>query len=45
LDNKTLALEKLTRKGADVTSLEMCLFELIGDCRADEFKAALNLIK
>lgn len=45
LDNKTLALEKLTRKGADVTSLEMCLFELIRDCRADEFKAALNLIK
>jgi nicotinamidase-related amidase len=45
LDNKTLALEKLTRKGADFTSLEMCLFELIGDCRADEFKEALNLIK
>lgn len=45
LGNKTVALEKLTRKGAEVTSLEMCLFELIKDCRADEFKAALSLIK
>ncbi|MDE8602755.1 hydrolase [Marinomonas sp. RSW2] len=45
LGNKTVALEKLTRKGAEVTSLEMCLFELIKDCRADEFKAALSFIK
>ena len=45
IENKNMALAKLARKGAEVTSLEMCLFELIGDCRADEFRAALSLIK
>lgn len=45
LDNKELALAKLTRKGAEITCLEMSLFELIGDCQAPEFKAALSLIK
>ncbi|NLQ17905.1 hydrolase [Marinomonas sp. M1K-6] len=45
LSNKDMALAKLARKGAEITSLEMCLFELIGDCRADEFRGALNLIK
>lgn len=45
LDNKELALAKLTRKGAEITCLEMSLFELIGDCQAVEFKAALSLIK
>ncbi|WP_418138956.1 hydrolase [Marinomonas sp. RS-M-Aa-14] len=44
-ENKDMALAKLARKGAEVTSLEMCLFELIGDCRADEFRGALSLIK
>jgi len=45
VSNKELALAKLARKGAEVTSLEMCLFELIKDCRSDQFKEALNLIK
>lgn len=45
LNNKELALEKLARKGAEITCLEMCLFELVGDCRADEFRGALSLIK
>jgi len=45
IENKGMALAKLARKGAEVTSLEMCLFELIGDCRAGEFRNALNLIK
>ncbi|MBU2022804.1 MAG: hydrolase [Gammaproteobacteria bacterium] len=45
IENKEMALAKLARKGAEVTSLEMCLFELIGDCRADEFRSALSLIK
>ncbi|TYL48340.1 hydrolase [Marinomonas sp. IMCC 4694] len=45
LANKTLALNKLIRKGADITSLEMCLFELMGDCRTDAFKGALSIIK
>jgi len=45
LDNKELALAKLTRKGAEITCLEMLLFELISDCQAPEFKTALGLIK
>ncbi|ETX11372.1 isochorismatase hydrolase [Marinomonas ushuaiensis DSM 15871] len=45
LENKELALAKLTRKGAEITSLEMSLFELVGDCRTAEFRAALSLIK
>jgi len=45
LENKELALAKLTRKGAEITCLEMSLFELIGDCQAAEFKQALSLIK
>ena len=45
VENKDMALAKLARKGAELTSLEMCLFELIGDCRADEFRGALSLIK
>ncbi|WP_111639637.1 hydrolase [Marinomonas shanghaiensis] len=44
-ENKKMALAKLARKGVEVTSLEMCLFELIGDCRADEFRSVLSLIK
>ncbi|RBP85750.1 hydrolase [Marinomonas rhizomae] len=45
IQNKEMAFAKLVRKGTEVTSLEMCLFELIGDCRADEFREALSLIK
>ena len=45
VSNKELALAKLARKGAEVTSLEMCLFELIRDCRSDQFKETLSLIK
>lgn len=44
-ENKDLAVAKLARAGVETTSLEMCLFELIKDCRADEFKEALSLIK
>jgi nicotinamidase-related amidase len=43
--NKELAISKLTSKGISITSLEMCLYELIGDCRAPEFKKILDLIK
>lgn len=45
VSNKELALAKLARKGAEVTSLEMCLFELIRDCRSDQFREILSLIK
>lgn len=43
--NKALALKKLVSLGAHLTSVEMCLFELMSDCDAPEFKAILQLIK
>ncbi|CAG36448.1 conserved hypothetical protein [Desulfotalea psychrophila LSv54] len=43
--NKELAIAKLTSKGAGMTGLEMCLYELVADCRAAEFKEILRLIK
>ncbi|MFT6924698.1 MAG: nicotinamidase-related amidase [Psychromonas sp.] len=45
LANKNLAISKLVKHGVDVTGLEMCLFELLNDCRAKEFKEILGLIK
>lgn len=45
LSNKEIAISKLTSKGAGKTSVEMCLYELVGDCRATEFKEILGLIK
>ncbi len=43
--NKKLAIAKLTAKGIGITGLEMCLYELVGDCRSEEFKSILKLIK
>ncbi|KZZ65124.1 hydrolase [Oleiphilus sp. HI0130] len=43
--NKQLGLDKLTRHGIELTGLEMCLYELIKDCRAPEFKPVLDLIR
>lgn len=43
--NKKLAISKLTSKGIGMTGLEMCLYELVGDCRTEEFKSILKLIK
>jgi nicotinamidase-related amidase len=45
LANKNLAIKKLVNNGVDISGLEMCLYELVKDCRADEFKEILNLIK
>jgi len=45
LANKNLAVNKLVNNGIDITGLEMCLYELIKDCRATEFKEILGLIK
>jgi len=45
LENKTLAIQKLVNHGVELTGLEMCLFELVKDCRAAEFKEILGLIK
>ncbi|MCZ2369300.1 hydrolase [Vibrio diabolicus] len=43
--NKALALTKLTANGVVLTGLEMCLYEMVEDCRAPEFKEILALIK
>ncbi|MBS9947563.1 hydrolase [Vibrio alginolyticus] len=43
--NKVLALAKLTANGVVLTGLEMCLYEMVEDCRAPEFKEILALIK
>ena len=45
LYNKDLAIASMQAKGATITSLEMCLYELVGDSLAPEFKAILQLIK
>lgn len=43
--NKALALAKLTANGVVLTGLEICLYEMVEDCRAPEFKDILALIK
>lgn len=43
--NKQLSVRKLLNKGIDITCLEMCLYELVKDCRSDEFRSILKLIK
>ena len=45
LENKNLAINKLVNKGVETTGVEMCLYELVKDCRNTEFKEILNLIK
>jgi nicotinamidase-related amidase len=45
LANKHLAINKLIDRGVDMTGLEMCLYELVKDCRATEFKEILGLIR
>lgn len=41
LDNKQRAVDKLINNGVDITGLEMCLSELVKDCREPEFKKFL----
>lgn len=43
--NIDLALKKLQDNGASLTSVEMCLYELVKDARKEEFKRLLPLIK
>lgn len=45
LANKQLSINRLTRQGIPITGLEMCLYELVKDCRAPVFKDVLSLIK
>lgn len=43
--NKELAIQKLAGAGVEITGLEMCLYEMVADCRSPQFKDILNLIK
>lgn len=43
--NKAVALSRLAALGAGITSVEMCLYELVGDCRAEAFREILALVK
>ncbi|RED22690.1 isochorismate hydrolase [Flavobacterium cutihirudinis] len=44
-DSVELALEKLQNKGAGLTNVEMCLYELVKDSKREIFKEILTLIK
>lgn len=44
-ENKIMALNKLQSKGASLTSVEMCLYELLKSSKNENFKEILNLIK
>lgn len=43
--NKQLAINSLQNSGVNTTGLEMCLYELVKDCRDPEFKQILELIR
>jgi nicotinamidase-related amidase len=43
--NKELALLKMKDNGASITSLEMCIFELMKSAKMDRFKEILAVIK
>ena len=45
LVNKQLGITALQNKGVTITGLEMCLYELMKDCRAPEFRSVLSLIR
>jgi len=43
--NKGLGIGRLKHAGVEITGLEMCLYELVKDCRSSEFKQILGLIR
>jgi hypothetical protein len=44
-ENYELGLTKMEGSGAVMTSVEMALFELLGEAGSDEFKAVQRLVK
>lgn len=45
VENKAIALERMARDGAKLSSTEMVLFELLGVSGTDEFAQILKLVK
>lgn len=43
--NKTIGIDKMSRAGAVITSVETVLFELLGTSEGKEFKKILELVK
>lgn len=43
--HKQLAITRLASHGIAATCVEMCLYEMLGDCRSDEFRKILKLVK
>jgi len=43
--NIDLALIKMSESGAGITSLEMCIFELMKSAKVNDFKKILSIIK
>jgi nicotinamidase-related amidase len=43
--NRVLAIGQLAACGASLTSVEMCLYELLGDCRDPAFREILALVR
>jgi len=43
--NKALGIDKMVRAGAQVTSVEMALFELLGEAGTPQFKTIARLVK
>lgn len=43
--NRGIGMTKMCALGARVTSVEMCLYELVQDCRSKYFKPILQLVK
>ncbi len=44
-ENKDIGLQRRVQSGAQITSLEMILFELIGAAAGDQFRQIVKLIK
>ncbi|MAM86283.1 hydrolase [Allohahella sp. A8] len=45
VENKKLALHKMRLAGADVTTTEMCLFEMLRTAEAEEFRDISRLVR
>ena len=44
-ENKQIAINRMCAEGAIISNLEMCLFEILGDVSADQFREISQLIK
>ena len=44
-ENRRVGLERMARAGAEVTSVEMALFELLREAKGPQFKEIAGLVK